>query len=224
MCGTDPGEEAVMDYIRNECNAKIAQAVCDAIHENAAYLSEIDGAIGDGDHGVNMNKGFLMAKERLREDMSFSESMKTISRTLVMDIGGSMGPIYGPMFSKLAKASRKEERITKEVFLKALQDALQGLQELAGAKEGDKTLIDTLAPATRAYEQALQEGRSYAACLRALQKGAEAGKEHTKELVAKIGRAARLGERSRGYLDAGATSCCIILKTMADQMCEAIEE
>lgn len=225
MCGTDPGEEAVMDYIRNECNAKIAQAVCDAIHENAAYLSEIDGAIGDGDHGVNMNKGFLMAKERLREDMSFSESMKTISRTLVMDIGGSMGPIYGTMFSKLAKASRKEERrITKEVFLKALQDALQGLQELAGAKEGDKTLIDTLAPATRAYEQALQEGRSYAACLRALQKGAEAGKEHTKELVAKIGRAARLGERSRGYLDAGATSCCIILKTMADQMCEAIEE
>lgn len=214
-----------MDYIRNECNAKIAQAVCDAIHENAAYLSEIDGAIGDGDHGVNMNKGFLMAKERLREDMSFSESMKTISRTLVMDIGGSMGPIYGTMFSKLAKASRKEERrITKEVFLKALQDALQGLQELAGAKEGDKTLIDTLAPATRAYEQALQEGRSYAACLRALQKGAEAGKEHTKELVAKIGRAARLGERSRGYLDAGATSCCIILKTMADQMCEAIEE
>lgn len=213
-----------MEYIRNERNAKIAQAVCDAIHENAAYLSEIDGAIGDGDHGVNMNKGFLMAKERLREDMSFSESMKTISRTLVMDIGGSMGPIYGTMFSKLAKTSRKEERITKEVFLNALQDALQGLQELAGAKEGDKTLIDTLAPATRAYEQALQEGRSYAACLRALQKGAEEGKEHTKELVAKIGRAARLGERSRGYLDAGATSCCIILKTMADQMCEAIEE
>lgn len=213
-----------MEYIRNERNAKIAQAVCDAIHENAAYLSEIDGAIGDGDHGVNMNKGFLMAKERLREDMSFSESMKTISRTLVMDIGGSMGPIYGTMFSKLAKASRKEERLTKEVFLNALQDALQGLHELAGAKEGDKTLIDTLAPATRAYEQALQEGRSYAACLRALQKGAEAGKEHTKELVAKIGRAARLGERSRGYLDAGATSCCIILTTMADQMCEAIEE
>ena len=213
-----------MEYIRNEHNAKIAEAVCDAIHENAAYLSEIDGAIGDGDHGVNMNKGFLMAKERLREDMSFSESMKTISRTLVMDIGGSMGPIYGTMFSKLAKASRKEERITKEVLLKALQDALQGLHELAGAKEGDKTLIDTLAPATRAYEQVLQEGRSYAACLRALQKGAEAGKEHTKELVAKIGRAARLGERSRGYLDAGATSCCIILKTMADQMCEAIEE
>ena len=67
-----------MDYLRNECNAKIAQAVCDAIPENDAYLSEIDGAIGDGDHGVNMNKGFLMAKERLRADMSSSERMKTL--------------------------------------------------------------------------------------------------------------------------------------------------
>ena len=225
MCGTDTGEEAVMEYIRNEQNVKIAEAVCEAIHENAAYLSEIDGAIGDGDHGVNMNKGFLMAKERLRADMSFSESMKTISRTLVMDIGGSMGPIYGTMFSRIARACKKEEKLTKEVFLKALQEALEGLQELAGAKEGDKTLIDTLAPATRAYEQALQEGRSYAVCLCALQEGAEAGKEHTKELVAKIGRAARLGERSRGYLDAGATSCCIILQTMADQMrADIIEE
>ena len=224
MCGTDTGEETVMEYIRNEKNVKIAEAICEAIHENAAYLSEIDGAIGDGDHGVNMNKGFLMAKERLRADMSFSESMKTISRTLVMDIGGSMGPIYGTMFSRIARACKQEAKLTKEVFLKALQDALQGLQELAGAKEGDKTLIDTLAPAIRAYEQAMQEGRSYAACLCALQQGAEAGREHTKELVAKIGRAARLGERSRGYLDAGAPSCCIILTTMAHQMCADILE
>ena len=138
MCGTDTGEETVMEYIRNEKNVKIAEAICEAIHENAAYLSEIDGAIGDGDHGVNMNKGFLMAKERLRADMSFSESMKTISRTLVMDIGGSMGPIYGTMFSRIARACKQEAKLTKEVFLKALQDALQGLQELAGAKEGDK--------------------------------------------------------------------------------------
>lgn len=212
-----------MEYIRNEKQGSIAFAICDAIHENAAYLSEIDGATGDGDHGVNMNKGFLMAKERLIEDMSFSESMKTISRTLVMDIGGSMGPIYGTMFSRLSKVCKKEELITAEVFLKALQEAIQGLQDLAGAKEGDKTLIDTIAPATRAYESAVQEGKSYAECLSALCQGAETGKEHTKELVAKIGRAARLGERSRGYLDAGATSCCIILKTMAEKMSEVIE-
>ena len=224
MCGTDTGEEIIiMEYIRNEKQGAIALAMCDAIHQHAAYLSEIDGATGDGDHGVNMNKGFLMAKERLMEDMSFTESMKTISRTLVMDIGGSMGPIYGTMFSRLSKATKKEERITREVFLKALQDALLGLQELAGAKEGDKTLIDTLAPATRAFEEAVKEGSSFAQCLQALCDGAQEGKEHTKELVAKIGRAARLGERSRGYLDAGATSCWILLKTMAEKLCEVIE-
>lgn len=213
-----------MEYIKNEKQAGIAFAICDAIHNQMAYLSEIDGATGDGDHGINMNKGFLLAKERLHEDMCFSDSMKTISQTLVLDIGGSMGPIYGTMFSRLNKACRKEDKITKEVFLKALQDAVQGLQDLAGAKEGDKTLIDTIAPATRAYEQALREGKSFVACLTALQAGAELGKEHTKELVAKIGRAARLGERSKGYLDAGATSCCIILTTMAEEMKKVIEE
>lgn len=138
---------------------------------------------------------------------------------------GDTKELYGTeKDGSIARACKQEEKLTKEVFLKALQDALQGLQELAGAKEGDKTLIDTLAPAIRAYEQAMQEGRSYAACLCALQEGAEAGREHTKELVAKIGRAARLGERSRGYLDAGATSCCIILTTMAHQMCTDILE
>ncbi len=97
-----------MEYIRNEKNVKIAEAICEAIHENAAYLSEIDGAIGDGDHGVNMNKGFLMAKERLRADMSFSESMKTISRTLVMDIGGSMVRSTERCFQELQeRANRK---------------------------------------------------------------------------------------------------------------------
>ena len=121
-----------MEYIRNEKNVKIAEAICEAIHENAAYLSEIDGAIGDGDHGVNMNKGFLMAKERLRADMSFSESMKTISRTLVMDIGGSMGPIYGTMFSRIAKASKQEEKLTREIFLNALQDALRSEERRVG--------------------------------------------------------------------------------------------
>lgn len=205
-----------MNEIKNQNQGRIALQICDAIHEQAAYLSEIDGATGDGDHGVNMNKGFLMAKERIKEEMSFSESMKTIGRTLVMDIGGSMGPIYGTMFSKINKATKKEENITKEVFLVALEDAIEGLMDLAGAKLGDKTLLDTLYPAKEAYKQALTEGADFKDCLEAMKQGAEEGKENTKKLVAKIGRAARLGERSRGFLDAGATSCWIILTTMAD--------
>ena len=96
-----------MQYVENQGNAGIVIKIIEAIHENAAYLSEIDGATGDGDHGVNMNKGFMMAKDRIEENVSFSEALKILGRTLVMDIGGSMGPIYGTMFSKLEPFYKK---------------------------------------------------------------------------------------------------------------------
>lgn len=212
-----------MAHITNEGNAGIVLAVCDAIHENAAYLSEIDGATGDGDHGVNMNKGFLMAAERITDDMTFSKALQTVGRTLVMDIGGSMGPIYGTMFRALSRGMKADE-ISPEDVSSALSAAVEGLKELAGAQEGDKTLVDTIAPASRAYDEALAGGASFSACLEAMAEGAERGKESTRDMVAKLGRAARLGERSRGHLDAGATSCCIILKTLAAGMEAAVVE
>lgn len=199
-------------------------AICEAIHENAAYLSEIDGATGDGDHGVNMNKGFLLAKERLSCDMSFSEAIQIVGRTLVMDIGGSMGPIYGTMFSKMSKLLKKEDTIDARMLLTALESAVEGLKELAGANIGDKTLLDTLYPACVAMRQAIEEESDFTMCLHALKEGAQAGKENTKNLIAKVGRAARLGERSRGFLDAGATSCCIILVTMANAIQDSIHK
>lgn len=211
-----------MDYINNNGNASIVLDIIAAIHENASYLSEIDGATGDGDHGVNMNKGFLMAKDRITSDMSFSEALRVLGRTLVMDIGGSMGPIYGTMFSKISKTLKTEDHITREAFMSALENATHGLMDLAGANVGDKTLIDTIYPAMMAYKEALDNGKNFSDCLDALKQGAQEGKENTKNLVAKIGRAARLGERSRGFLDAGATSCCIILTTMADAMQECV--
>lgn len=213
-----------MEKMRNEKQGKIAFALCDAIHDSATYLSEIDGAIGDGDHGINMNKGFHLARERIAETMSFSDGMKVIGRTLVMDIGGSMGPIYGTLFSRLSKSTKNCKEIDKEILLVALQDALQGVMDLAGAKIGDKTLVDTLYMAIQAYEKAAREGADFYECLEVLKKGAEEGKESTKMLIAKIGRAARLGERSKGFLDAGATSCCIILKVMATEMQKELKQ
>lgn len=212
-----------MEYINNHNNAIIVLDIIEQIHENAAYLSGIDGATGDGDHGINMNKGFMMAKERIEETIDFSEALKILGRTLVMDIGGSMGPIYGTMFSRISKTLKKEDKITQSNLLEALENALNGLIELAGAKPGDKTLIDTMVPAIDSFKAAISQKKSMSECLDALNDGAEAGKENTKNLVAKIGRAARLGERSKGFLDAGATSCCIILKTMAASMQEKIE-
>lgn len=208
-----------MEYVKNSGNAGIVLHIIEAIHQNAGYLSEIDGATGDGDHGINMNKGFMLAKDRISADMTLSEGFKILGRTLVMDIGGSMGPIYGTFFAALAKTTKDIEFITAKTLLTALEKALEKLMDLAGAKIGDKTLIDTLYPAKEAYQKALESGQdSYAQSLDALAKGAEEGKENTKNLVAKIGRAARLGERSKGFLDAGAVSCCIILQTMAYAM------
>lgn len=213
-----------MEQIKNEKNAKIVLDIIQAIHENAAYLSEVDGATGDGDHGVNMNKGFLMAKERINEEMSFSDALKILGRTLVMDIGGSMGPIYGTFFNRLSKVICKSDVVDKYVLAQALNNATEGLMDLAGAKVGDKTLIDTVYPAKEAFQKAVNQNENFVTCLEILSNAAEEGKENTKNMVAKIGRAARLGERSKGFLDAGATSCCIILKTMAASMIAELNE
>ena len=213
--------ERVGATIKNAGNAGIALAICDAIHENAAYLSQIDGETGDGDHGINMNKGFLMAKERITEDMTLSQALNTIGDTLVKDIGGSMGPIYGTFFETLADGIDVPEFDATDLK-DAFANVVDALKDLAGAKEGDKTLIDTAAPASRAFSAALDEGKSLADALAALATGAAAGLESTRGMQAKIGRAARLGERSIGHLDAGATSCDVILETLAKGLAEKL--
>lgn len=213
-----------MQYLENNNNARIVKKIVETIHENSKLLSEIDGETGDGDHGINMNKGFLMAGERINDTDSFSNALKVLSRTLVMDIGGSMGPIYGTMFSKLSKSLKLENHITSTHFLNGLKNAKDGLMDLAGAKPGDKTLIDTIAPAYSKYKEAYDNGCSFTECLECMKIGAEQGKESTRDMVAKIGRAARLGERSKGHLDAGATSCYLILSSMADEMKKYIKE
>lgn len=213
-----------MEYVLNEDNACIVKEIIQTIHNNSVYLSEIDGETGDGDHGINMNKGFLMADVRIKEDDSFSEALKKLGKTLVMDIGGSMGPIYGTFFSKLSRTLKTEEKIDDKLFEEALKNAEEGLMDLAGAKPGDKTLVDTIVPAYESFKEAQEAGKGFKECLEALKIGAEQGKESTRDMVAKLGRASRLGERSKGHLDAGATSCCIILQTMADGMIKRMVE
>jgi dihydroxyacetone kinase-like protein len=206
--------ERVGTTIKNAGNAGIALAICDAIHEKAAYLSQIDGETGDGDHGINMNKGFLMAKERITDDMTLSQALNTIGDTLVKDIGGSMGPIYGTFFETLADGIDVPEFDATDLK-DAFANVVDALKDLAGAKEGDKTLIDTAAPASRAFAEALGAGKTLGDAFEALAQGAANGLESTRGMQAKIGRAARLGERSIGHLDAGATSCDVILETLA---------
>ncbi len=200
----------------NGAGRVIVDGLIRTIGENRAYLSEIDGKIGDGDHGINMDKGFQMTSERLEGSMSMSDALRTLGRTLLMDIGGSMGPLYGQFFKAMAKVSKGAEAITAEVFATMLEAAYEAIRELGDAKPGDKTLVDTLDPAAAAMRRAVDEGRSFSEALEAMTTAAQTGWRSTEDMVAKIGRASRLGERSKGVLDAGATSCYLMLKSMAD--------
>ena len=189
----------------------------EVINENRAYLSEIDGAIGDGDHGINMSKGFSLCRDALLakpELPGLAEALDALAMTLLEGIGGSMGPLYGSFFMGLAEALAGKEELDADLFGKALTQAIADVETVGSAKVGDKTLMDTLVPARDDYLAALAAGADFAAALGAMIDGAEKGWKSTKDLQAKLGRAARLGERSIGVLDAGATSCFLILKTL----------
>lgn len=203
-----------MTSIANANQAGIVEEVAAVIVANRAYLSEIDGRIGDGDHGINMAKGFGRTAERIAgRDLTLDAAMMELSEVLMGEIGGSMGPLYGLMFEDMAGALKGRQTIDAEAFSAMLNAGLEGVRGVGSAEVGDKTLMDTLVPAVAAFDAARAEG--FAPALAAMTRAAEKGRDSTVDLVAKIGRASRLGERSRGVLDAGATSCCLILSTLA---------
>ena len=191
------------------------------INDNRAYLSEIDGAIGDGDHGINMSKGFSQCRDRLLAEPALpglAQSFDTLAMTLLEGIGGSMGPLYGSLFMGFAETLGSARQLDAELFGRALANAVEQVETVGSAKVGDKTLMDTLVPARDAYLAALTQGQDFAAALTAMVAAAEQGWLSTKDLQARIGRASRLGERSIGVLDAGATSCFLLLRTLATSL------
>ena len=199
-------------------------AMVKGIQDNKQYLGDVDGLIGDGDHGMNMNKGFTLYEEELGDKAtSFTDGLYDLGNVLFNKIGGSMGPIYGTVLQAMSEKAEGQDAIDLTIFGEMLEAGLEGLYGIVGARPGDKTLVDTLYPACEAVKKAAAEGRDFAAALDEMKAAAEAGKDSTVDLVAKFGRASRLGERSRGVLDAGATSCCIILQAMADGMKAVLE-
>ncbi|MBL1420865.1 MAG: dihydroxyacetone kinase subunit L [Alphaproteobacteria bacterium] len=206
-----------MTSFKNAGGGDIIIDVAKIIVENKAYLSEIDGKIGDGDHGVNMAKGFGRAADRLADsDSSLDEAMSVLSDILMSEIGGSMGPLYGMMFADMAECIEGQDDIDAALFLDMLTAGVDGVQEIGGAKLGDKTLLDCLIAAKEAFAASVENGETFDVSLEALKESAVVGRDGTIDMIAKIGRAARLGERSRGVVDAGATSCCLILNILSD--------
>jgi dihydroxyacetone kinase-like protein len=193
----------------------------DAIQKNKDYLAEVDGLIADGDHGANMNKGFTIFGKQIKDrDITFTDGLDELGNVLFSQIGGSMGPIYGNIFISMSEVAGGAEEIGVAELSQMIDAGLKGLHEVAKGEVGDKTLVDTLFPANVAMKKAAQEGKPLAEALADMKAAAEKGRDSTKDLVAKLGRSSRLGERSRGVLDAGAVSCCIILCAMADGILE----
>ncbi len=223
VCGPDAVLKGKlrMETFRNSQGKYILLAMVKGIQDNKEYLGDVDGLIGDGDHGMNMNKGFsLFEKQFGDQEMLFSEGLGDLAMILMNEIGGSMGPIYGTIFTEMQEYLEKtgSESIGIVEFTGALKAALAGLYTIVDARPGDKTLVDCLSPVVRSMEISAEKGESFTEALTQMKVSALCGRDSTKDLIAKHGRSSRLGERSRGVLDAGACSCCIILTAMADSI------
>ncbi len=213
-----------LDTVNLRAAGPIVLDMVAAIGREKDQLSAIDGATGDGDHGVNMGKGFRLAGDKLRAKDAYDlgEGMAVLGDTLLGDIGGSMGPLYGTFFTDMAETLRGADTMDAALCSTMLHAGLDAVCGLGEAKPGDKTLVDVLSPATGAYDAAAARGEDFAACLRAMKTAAAQGCEATRSMVARLGRAARLGERSRGFLDAGAASCSLLLGVLADGLLERL--
>ncbi len=194
----------------NECGRVLA--------ENKDYLTQLDSAIGDADHGANMDRGFRAALTKLPTvaDKDIGTLFKSVGMTLVSTVGGAGGPLYGTFFMQAGTASANKMELTTGDWAVALEAALNGVVARGKAQLADKTMVDALTPALNALKQAVNDGLAQGDALRQSAAAAEQGLKGTIPLVARKGRASYLGERSAGHQDPGATSSYLLLKAAAD--------
>jgi dihydroxyacetone kinase-like protein len=177
-----------------------------------AFLCDLDAAIGDGDHGANLARGFAAVAVKLGAPDSPAALFKTGGMTLIGTVGGASGPLYGTLFLEMAKASGDRAALDAAAWARVLAAGLAGVMARGKAQEGDKTMIDALAPAVRALADAPELQPALAASAEAARAGAAA----TKPLIAHKGRASYLGDRAIGHQDPGATSLAMLLETLAE--------
>ena len=205
------------DTISTSRMLKALEAMCDTIETEKDYLSELDGAIGDGDHGVNMAKCFREVKKKLAETTAtdMNTLFNDVGMVVLNSVGGAMGALYGTFFLKMAQESAGKSELELGDLVRIFQTAQQGILDIGKASLGDKTLLDTLAPAVRSLEQSAKDGLSLSDAMVSFEQAAQKGMQSTTDMLAKMGRASRLGERTIGHQDAGATSCYFILRSLA---------
>ncbi|MCI6603440.1 MAG: dihydroxyacetone kinase subunit L [Clostridiales bacterium] len=196
------------------------KAYAKIIEEQKEQLTDLDREIGDGDHGVNMNRGFAAVKKKLESAPAggLGGIAKLIASTLISTVGGASGPLYGTFFLKMAITLGAKNEVSGEDLQKAMEAGVQGIKTLGKSDEGEKTMLDTLCPALKALRQALSESKSTAEAFAIAAEAAKSGMEATIPMLAKKGRASYLGERSVGHQDPGATSAYFLIKTAAEAL------
>jgi len=188
------------------------------IHEQRDLLTELDAAIGDADHGTNLDRGFTAVSASLPADASGDAGalLKGAGLRLISTVGGASGPLYGTAFRRAGKALEGRTELTPDDLCAALRAFQDGVISMGKAAPGDKTMLDALAPAVDALEAAVAEGVPLLDALRRAADAALSGAEATIPLVARRGRASYLGERSAGHQDPGATSSALIIRALAE--------
>ena len=187
------------------------------VGENARLLTDLDAAIGDADHGINMDRGMTAVVAALDEaaPADMSALCKQVGMTLVKSVGGASGPLYGTFFLRMATAMGSVDSVDAADFAKALRAGVEGVVQRGRAEAGDKTMFDSLAPALDALDAALASGSGLAAALADATIAAEMGRDATEPMVARKGRASYLGQRSVGHVDPGATSAAMLIAAAA---------
>ena len=190
------------------------------IEAEKAYLTELDNVIGDGDHGINLARGFGEVEKKLDslKDKEPGDVLKTVGMTLVSTVGGASGPLYGTGFMKLGAALKGKADVTVPDFLEGLQAAIEGIMQRGRSAQGEKTMLDAMIPAKEAMEAKWAETSDAKAAFAAGVAAAWAGVEFTKTIAATKGRASYLGERSIGHQDPGATSFTMLLEIVAGEV------
>jgi dihydroxyacetone kinase-like protein len=207
------GHDEVVRWVR---------AFADTITENKEYLTTLDSAIGDADHGINMHRGMTAVVGKLDglEDADIAATLKAVGMTLVSTVGGAGGPLYGTLFLQFGVSTAGKQHLELTDWAAMMEAGVDGVRARGKAEPGDKTMLDALGPARDALTEAVGDGASFRDALTAAAAAAEEGMKATIPLVARKGRASYLGERSAGHQDPGATSSWLLMKTAAESVAE----
>lgn len=207
--------------IRREDVIKVLEDIASTIEKNKDYLTELDSAIGDGDHGINLNRGFTEVRRKLdelKENEDIGAILKIVGSTLISSVGGSVGFLYGTAFTRAGKAVENKRQIDIKDLAKLFDAAEKGIMDVGGARLGDKTMLDAIHPAVETLKEAANKNLTLIKALEKSVKAAEHGVKRTVEMTAKKGRSMYLGERSRGHQDVGATSFYLIIRSSLETL------